>query len=54
MDEVESLQEESDARQKAKLQLGYWITLGEPLARTAHRFGYSAIPLFPACLNDKE
>jgi hypothetical protein len=46
--------ERKDARKKAKAKLSYWITLGEPLAGMAQRFGYGILAHLPAKLTDKE
>ncbi|KAG9240383.1 hypothetical protein BJ878DRAFT_483897 [Calycina marina] len=42
------------ARKAAKRKVSYWISLGEPLARMAQRFGYGVLLLLPAKLTDKD
>lgn len=45
---------EEQTRKNAKARLSYWITVGEPLARIAQRFGYEILLRLPAQLTNKE
>lgn len=45
---------ESGSREKAKEKLEYWMSLGEPLAMMAQRYGNGIILLLPKKLTDKE
>ncbi|KFZ18895.1 hypothetical protein V501_00950 [Pseudogymnoascus sp. VKM F-4519 (FW-2642)] len=48
------LKGESGSREKAKEKLEYWMSLGEPLAMMAQRYGIGIILLLPKKLTDKD
>ena len=54
IDNIEGEEERNDARKEAKVTFSYWITLGDPLARMAQRFGSLILHILPKNLTETE